>query len=74
MTEDQARKKWCPMVRTGLTAGMAVNRHVADGPGETDGVYDETRCVASDCMMWRAYRGKGWCGLAGHDYDNGRRR
>ena len=45
-----------PMVRTGLVAGMAVIE---------DDVYDETRCCASDCMMWREYRGNGWCGLAG---------
>lgn len=72
MTEAEARTKWCPMVRMGLTAGMAVNRHVADAPGAQDGVYDDTRCVASDCMMWRVRRGNGRCGLAGTNYDNGR--
>lgn len=46
-TEDEAKKKWCPMVRTGLTAGMAVNHHIA---GDVDA---ETRCIASGCMMWR---------------------
>lgn len=75
MTEDEARKKWCPMVRTGLTAGMAVNHHVGsshDSPQAGD-VHDETRCIASDCMMWRVNgRGNGRCGLAGSDYDNGR--
>jgi len=72
MTEDEAKTKWCPMVRTGLTVGMAVNHHVDMNPGG-QGVHDETRCIASGCMMWREYRGNGWCGLAGHDYDNGRR-
>ncbi len=67
MTEDEAKTKWCPMVRTGLTAGMAVNQHT------NDEVYGETRCVASECMMWREYRGNGWCGLAGTNYNNGRR-
>lgn len=78
MTEDEARKKWCPMVRTGLTAGMAVNHHVGsshDSPQAGD-VHDETRCIASDCMMWRQYKtagcgpddhASGYCGLAGHD-------
>lgn len=51
LTEEQAKEKWCPMVRTGLTAGMAVNHHVA-GEGR-EGVHDETRCIASGCMMWR---------------------
>ena len=63
MTEDQAKTKWCPFVRTGLTAGMAVNRHVADY-----GVYDETRCIGSGCMMWRAAGKTGWCGLASDQY------
>jgi hypothetical protein len=69
MTEDHAKTLWCPMVRTGLTAGMSVNRHVADAPGAMDGVHDETRCIASGCMMWR-YRRKedGYCGLAGSDH------
>jgi hypothetical protein len=47
MTEDEAKTKWCPMVRTGLTAGMAVNHHVS---GDVD---EQTRCKASECMMWR---------------------
>lgn len=67
MTEDEARKKWCPFVRTGLTAGMAVNRHVSDTPGGVEGVWDETRCIASDCMMWRwkdAEKDNGFCGLS----------
>jgi hypothetical protein len=74
MTETEAKTKWCPMVRTGLTAGMSVNRHVADARGAMDGVHDETRCIGSECMMWREYRGNGWCGLAGINYNNGRRR
>lgn len=62
MTEDEARRKWCPMVRTGLTAGMAVNHHVGsrhDSPQAGD-VHDETRCIASDCMMWRWGTETGW--------------
>jgi hypothetical protein len=55
-TEDEARKKWCPMVRylpqpwnflryifhgnTGFTTNRA-NRAVGNN------------CIASDCMMWR---------------------
>lgn len=51
-TEKEAMQKWCPFSRTGLTAGMAVNRHVADAPGANDGVYDETRCRGSECAVW----------------------
>lgn len=75
MREADAKKLWCPFVRTGLTAGMAVNRHVMDKEGAIDGVHDETRCIASGCMMWRhfdiddatrgtASRHGGYCGLA----------
>ena len=80
MTQEEAKTKWCPMVRTGLVAGMAVNHHAGsrlDAPPQ-GGVHDETRCVASACMMWRwdslpasgsvvhaAYEPKGYCGLAG---------
>lgn len=60
MTEEEAKTKWCPMIRTGMVAGMAVNHHVDMQPGG-QGVYDETRCIASDCMMWR----DSYCGLAG---------
>ena len=63
MTEEEAKKKWCPMVRTGLTMGMAVNHHIDMMPGG-QGVHDETRCIASDCMMWR-FTTTGYCGLAG---------
>lgn len=68
MHEAAAKKLWCPFVRTGLTAGMAVNRHVMDKEGAIDGVHDETRCIASGCMMWRYFvdseRDSGYCGLA----------
>lgn len=46
-TEEEAKTKWCPEVRTGLTAGMAVNHHIN---GDVD---EETRCIGSSCMMWR---------------------
>ena len=53
MTENEAKTKWCPEVRTGLVSGMVVNRHVAKGPYSRDDVYDETRCIGSLCMAWR---------------------
>jgi len=56
---------------------MAVNRHVADNFNTIEGVYEETRCIASDCMMWRwtnlpsqANPGSGYCGLAGESGAN----
>lgn len=69
MTEEQAKTKWCPMVRTGLVAGsMAVNHHV------NGDVNDETRCIASGCMLWvwkwefenlDFSKTEGHCGLTG---------
>jgi hypothetical protein len=73
MTEDDAKKKWCPMVRYQL-GGIPLNR---------DACYDRqgTHCIASDCMMWRwasshaqgpfdvmlapGETDNGYCGLAG---------
>ena len=66
-TEADAKKKWCPFVRTGLTAGMAVNHHVGlrNGPHAGD-VHEETRCIGSGCMMWSvSFMDQGYCGLAG---------
>ena len=55
LTEEEAKTKWCPEIRTGLVHGMSVNHHVDMRPGGA-GVHDETRCVASGCMFWRIYR------------------
>lgn len=50
MTEDEAKTKWCPMFRR---AGGGDNSD-ADGGRRT-------KCIASECMMWR----DSYCGLAG---------
>lgn len=77
-TEEEAKKKWCPMARTCYTdarEGSSVsNRTIGpDGNGSTYGA----RCLGSDCMMWRweteicpekqeiVNSNKGYCGLAG---------
>jgi hypothetical protein len=72
-TEEEAKTKWCPEVRTGLVAGMAVNYHIGGTMGgpHAGEVHEETRCVASGCMMWRWYDSagraprRGFCGKAG---------
>lgn len=73
MTEDEAKTKWCPMVRFGHVAGMAINRYAQMQKGAVDSWYEQTRCIASECMMWRynianATNGPGFCGLAGDPY------
>ena len=62
LTEEQARSKWCPMVRS-------------ENGGRSDST-SQNRCIASNCMAWREYRisyshgnspieKHGYCGLAG---------
>ena len=52
MKEEEAKTKWCPMVRCSNTGDGADNRVIDKGK-----VYGTNTpwdcCVASDCMMWR---------------------
>ena len=48
MTEDEARKKWCPMVRPSSIAMKDIREA------------HEMKCVASECMMWRWGDGDGY--------------
>ena len=75
VTVEIAKTKWCPMARcstlitdihykeTGV-GGAACNRA---HPRE---MYDEAKCFANGCMMWRwddkAIDQRGYCGLAGN--------
>ena len=68
MTEDEAKTKWCPVVRAAYVAGdahgiAAVNRN----PDKTNNT-TSVNCIASECMMWRwdeqQSSADGHCGLA----------
>ena len=67
VTEDEARQKWCPMVRVQVhSVKGSINRDFYDDP------HLSTTCVASACMMWRegptmVKPVRGYCGLAGAD-------
>jgi hypothetical protein len=77
MTEEEAKKKWCPHtritsqavdLRNGSVAFLAVNRVItAQGASLAQG----TDCIGSMCMSWRetgeSRDGKalGYCGLSG---------
>jgi hypothetical protein len=77
-SEKVAREKWCPFARTESSEGAGINRpsHIYRNDDDA-GVHFNTRCIASDCMAWRAERVKpdnwqpgedlppGRCGLAG---------
>ena len=67
MTEDEAKEKWCPMVRVTSIANIGVLLPKGRKP-TSDGSYEDY-CVASDCMMWRwvEHSGEmlGYCGLGG---------
>jgi len=54
MTEDEARRKWCPMVRWIGTTDERL-RTVISNRGEVKSAASRIRdyCIASDCMMWR---------------------
>jgi hypothetical protein len=65
MTEEEAKKKWCP---------MANYQSYGNRPPFDKGI--EIQCIASDCMMWRGiptrdeaengfYLKDGYCGLGG---------
>lgn len=79
LTEEEARKKWCPHVRhANGSGGTGVNRV------NWDRSYNYANCIASACMAWRAemrtvmsqYQppsewceeptGRGCCGLVPH--------
>jgi len=68
MTEDEAKEKWCPMVRVANSGGSYNRNSMANlHCVETKDV----RCIGAECMMWRVhiamdtYAPSGYCGLAG---------
>ena len=77
MTEEEAKTKWCPHVRSidtqiGPDDGGPCNSHM-EGEDLKDGrnpIY--ARCIGSACMAWRFVdevinlpTSPGYCGLAG---------
>ena len=77
MTEDEAKTKWCPMVRLTATGDPVnggewhSNRMPKDDRVNVESTY---LCIGSGCMMWRwtfvdealtDSRTDGYCGLAG---------
>ena len=46
MTEAEAKKKWCPMVRFNYCGLTITDNNRCDGKGGGN-------CIASGCMVWR---------------------
>lgn len=73
MTEDEARKKWCPFARLIATGAEGQDVALPDASAgfnrPTLGPPDDlanAACMASSCMAWRwDSRSRGHCGLAG---------
>jgi len=53
MTEEEAKTKWCPMVRWEAET-LATRRAFNNREQILEGKCGEnSRCIASECMMWR---------------------
>ena len=63
-TEQEAGRKWCPMVRLEVVGSDTINRSSQE---DAAGVGTSLcNCIASKCMMWRwTDASRGYCGLAG---------
>lgn len=59
MTEDEAKKKWCPFARAPWLNGdgpygvVAVNRQATGVRPKNLGAPEEPKCLGSECMAWR---------------------
>ncbi len=59
MTEDEAKTKWCPMVRVlmsskdGNSFEPSFNRMVLEDDPQTPRIGGAMNCIGSACMMWR---------------------
>ena len=64
MTEEEAKKKWCPMIKV-HTFGYGQDEHYSNNRLELANL---AKCISTGCMAWRAYptvESNGYCGLAG---------
>jgi hypothetical protein len=50
MTEDEAKKKWCPFVRDFKSGTLTPASNRLDGK-----VPSWSKCIGSECMAWRVH-------------------
>lgn len=54
MTEEEAKKKWCPFARAASAIGpVAVNRMETSLTEDGSIADPDCLCLAAGCMMWR---------------------
>ena len=53
LTEEEARTKWCPMVRASAVAYVDGGTDDFDNRGKTTLTPKSACCIASECMMWQ---------------------
>lgn len=55
MTEEEAKQKWCPMMRYIIDeeGDDVISNRCTNFKHEYGAATDSTTCIASDCMMWR---------------------
>lgn len=77
MTEEEARKRWCPFSRPVMPRAEDCGFQPGNRT-EDNQIWSANRCIASECMAWRwQYRDevtgepqamgqlRGYCGLGG---------
>lgn len=63
MTEEEAKKKWCPFARVMVTTGNNVTGAFAVGSANRFEGMKIALCIGSACMLWRPFGDGGSCGL-----------
>lgn len=74
VTEEEAKKRWCPMVRHSNGPDGTWNRYASNPQ-----IPEHYKCIASECMAWRLAerekidmygktkgQNRGFCGLSGN--------
>lgn len=61
-TEEEAKTKWCPMVRF-ITFPPIYENGMATKENNRYGDYN-SNCIASECMQWQWDGERGYCGKA----------
>ena len=56
VTEDEARKPWCPMARVIVDSDGSYNRSEIGDPGHSRTfIPQSSKCLARGCAMWRQH-------------------